>query len=151
MFSEFDTAIVNFNAALPYFQKFKFLPEVGGAIITACSIRLDDSSGDGRGANDHPGVALHCTVDYTTPRKVKGIWGKGKVDWRIPTSKLWKRLPWNNDRPPSFRLFVRYSDDDFRILQDLSGDFLVYTKPVIPRPLDLVRDAGAETKDSEVK
>ena len=131
LYSEFDTALLNLQAIIPFGRWFKFLPEVGGSLVTASHLRLDHDS-------DNHQAVLDLQVDYSTPRKVKGIWGKGKFDWRIPVGDIWQQMPWNQGRPPAFRLFVRYADGDFQILQDATGEYFVYTKPVMPRPLDLV-------------
>lgn len=127
LYSEFDTALLNIQAIIPVISWFKFLPEVGGSLVTASHVHLDD------------GGVLNLQLDYTTPRKLKGIWGKGNVDWRIRVGDLWQKLPWNKGRPPIYKLFVRYADETFHILENTSGDYFVYTKPVMPRPLDLVK------------
>ena len=86
------------------------------------------------------GTILQMIVDYTTARPVPGLSGLGEWIWKIqvPVNWIWKLLPWNQKREPICQVYIPYVDEDFRIVQDVSGDFFVYTRPVIPRPLDLV-------------
>jgi hypothetical protein len=89
-------------------------------------------------------------VDYTTARPVPGLNGLGG-DWiwkiKVPVGKIWKWLPWNRGRDANCKVFVRYCDADFRIVQDVSGDYFVYTRPVVPRALDLAESPTMRQSD----
>ena len=63
----------------------------------------------------------------------------GDQIWKIkvPVGAIWKLLPWNKGRPATCRVFVKYLDDDFRIVQDIDGEYFVYTRPVVSRPLEI--------------
>ena len=87
-------------------------------------------------------------VDYTTSRPVPGLsglrpfygeWGKFVEEkiWslRVPVGAVWKLLPWNQGIGPKCSVKLVYFDGDLRIVQDPSGDYFVYTRPVAPRPL----------------
>ena len=129
LFSEFDTSIFSLTV-IPILGWFKLLPTFGGCVVTAASCKLKNQG------------LLEMKVDYTTARKVPGLQGLpffGDFLWkiRVPVGAIWKLLPWNKGRDADCRVFVRYVDDDFRIVQDTSGDYFVYTRPVVPRALDL--------------
>lgn len=129
LYSEFDTSIFSLTV-IPILGWFKLLPTFGGCVVTAASCVLKDQG------------LLEMKVDYTTARKVPGLQGLpliGGILWkiRVPVGAIWKLLPWNKGRDADCRVFVRFVDDDFRIVQDTSGDFFVYTRPVVPRSLDL--------------
>mmetsp|Transcript_1690 Transcript_1690/g.4099 ORF Transcript_1690/g.4099 Transcript_1690/m.4099 type:complete len:94 (-) Transcript_1690:23-304(-) len=83
---------------------------------------------------------LNMVVDYTTSRPVPGLSGLGEWIWKIkvPVGFVWKLLPWNKGREATCSVVVRYVDEDFRIVEDMSGDLFVYTRPVVPRNLDLM-------------
>jgi hypothetical protein len=48
-----------------------------------------------------------------------------------------KFLPWNKGRTASCSVVVRYCDEDFRIVEDKSGDLFVYSRPVVSRNLEI--------------
>jgi hypothetical protein len=127
LYSEFDTSLFSLTV-IPILGWFKLLPTFGGCVITKATTELEE---DGR---------LSMVVDYTTAQKVPGLNGLGNWIWniKVPVGMIWKLLPWNKGRPATCSIWVRYVDDDFRIVQDVSGDYFVYTRPVIPRPLSLV-------------
>ena len=133
LYSEFDTSIFSLTV-IPILGWFKLLPTFGGCVVTAAKAEMAD------------GGRLDMQVDYTTARKVPGLNGLGEWIWkvRVPVGAIWKLLPWNKGRDATCKVYVRYCDGDFRIVQDVSGDYFVYTRPVIPRPLDLF-DGVAET------
>lgn len=136
LYTEFDTTLLNLQAIIPFGGWFKFLPEIGGSLVTASHLRLDHNTNT---QNNKEGAVMNLEIDYCTPRKIKGIWGKGNFEnWRIPVGEIWQQLPLIQGRSPSFQLWVRYADNDFQILEDPTGGYFVYTKPVMPRPLDLV-------------
>jgi hypothetical protein len=127
LYSEFDTSIFSLTV-IPIIGWFKLLPTFGGCVVTASSCELQD---DG---------ILRMIVDYTTARPVPGLQGLfGDWIWKVkvPVGAIWKLLPWNKGRDAVCQVSIRYVDDDFRIVQDISGDFFVYTRPVVPRELDL--------------
>jgi len=126
LYSEFDTSIFSLTV-IPILGWFKLLPTFGGCVVTASSAEMTE-----------PG-RIDMKVEYTTAQKVPGLNGLGNWTWdiKVPVGKIWKLLPWNKGRDATCRVYVRYCDDGFRIVQDISGDYFVYTKPVIPRPLQL--------------
>jgi hypothetical protein len=134
---------------IPIVGWFKLLPTFGGCVVTAskCELLLqgDDDADDDKGDNV-AGTAtvavLEMEVDYTTSRKVPGLSGLPLIgDWiwkiNVPVGAIWKLLPWNKGRAATCKVFVKYVDDDFRIVQDIDGEYFVYTRPVVPRPLQL--------------
>lgn len=137
LYSEFDTSIFSLTV-IPILGWFKLLPTFGGCVVTAAACELvtfADSFGRLEAAR------LDMEVDYTTSRKVPGLSGLpliGDVIWKlnVPVGKIWKWLPWNKGRPATCKVFVTYLDDDFRIVQDIDGEYFVYTRPVVSRDLD---------------
>lgn len=132
LYSEFDTSIFSLTV-IPILGWFKLLPTFGGCVVTAASCVLKEQG------------LLEMKVEYTTARKVPGLQGLpliGDILWkiRVPVGAIWKLLPWNRGRDAECRVYVRYVDDDFRIVEDLSGDYFVYTRPVLPRALDLASE-----------
>ena len=49
-------------------------------------------------------------------------------DYDYPMNKR-KYLPWNQGRSATATIKIRYSDHDFRIMEDIDGDLFVYTRP----------------------
>ena len=129
IYSEFDTSIFSLTV-IPILGWFKLLPTFGGCVVTAAKANLEQ---DG---------TLKMVVDYTTSRPVPGLSGLGEWIWsvKVPVGAIWKLLPWNKGREASCELKVRYVDEDFRIVEDGSGDYFVYTRPVVPRALDLAEE-----------
>ena len=78
-------------------------------------------------------------VDYTTSRPVPGLSGLGKWIWsvKVPVGAVWKLLPWNKGRDATCSVENVYVDDGMRVVKDIDGEFFVYTRPVVPRPLDI--------------
>lgn len=79
-------------------------------------------------------------VDYTTAKKVPGLNslpGNLGVGTKVPVGAAWKLLPWNNGRAATASLYARYVDRDFRVMQDLDGEYFVYCRPVVSRLEDL--------------
>ena len=131
LYSEFDTSIFSLTV-IPILGWFKLLPTFGGCVVTASKCELDT---DVKGQ-------LNMEVDYTTSRKVPGLSGLpliGDFIWKVnvPVGAIWKLLPWNKGRPATCKVYVKYVDDDFRVVQDIDGDFFVYTRPVVPRELEI--------------
>ena len=86
-------------------------------------------------------------VEYTTSRPVPGLSGLrplpgdagfkiAELIWnlKVPVGAVWKLLPWNKGRAPECAVKLVYFDGDMRIVQDPSGDYFVYTRPVCARP-----------------
>lgn len=129
LYSEFDTSIFSLTV-IPILGWFKLLPTFGGCVVTASKCELEE---DGK---------LSMEVDYTTSRKVPGLSGLpliGDSIWKInvPVGAIWKLLPWNKGRAATCKVFVKYLDKDFRVVQDIDGEYFVYTRPVVPRPLEI--------------
>jgi hypothetical protein len=126
LFSEFDTSIFSLTV-IPILGWFKLLPTFGGCVVTASKAKL---SGGG---------VIEMEVDYTTSRPVPGLQGLGEWIWsvKVPVGAVWKFLPWNKGRSASCSVTVRYVDEDFRIVEDKSGDLFVYSRPVVSRHLDI--------------
>jgi hypothetical protein len=117
--SEFDTSIFSLTV-IPVFGWFKLLPTFGGRVITVSKAKLSD---DG---------TINLEVDYTTSKPIEGLNGLGEIIWnkKIPVGAIWKLLPWNNGRSATCSIKIKYVDDDFRIMEDVDGEFFVYTRPV---------------------
>mmetsp|Transcript_7787 Transcript_7787/g.7360 ORF Transcript_7787/g.7360 Transcript_7787/m.7360 type:complete len:366 (-) Transcript_7787:137-1234(-) len=133
IYSEFDTSIFSLTV-IPILGWFKLLPTFGGCVVTASKCQLEE------------GGKLEMEVDYTTSRPVPGLQGLGKWVWdvKVPVGFVWQILPWNNGRKATCSVDVKYFDDDFRIVQDNDGELFVYTRPVVPRPLDIEEDIKEE-------
>ena len=56
----------------------------------------------------------------------------------MPVGAIWKLLPWNKGRDATCKVYINYVDDDFRIVQDIDGEYFVYTRPVVPRELQIM-------------
>jgi hypothetical protein len=146
LYSEFDTSLFSLTV-IPIVGWFKLLPTFGGCVVTVAKAHMsgDSSVGDSNSNNNNsddqePGV-LHMQVDYTTAVPVPGLQGLGSWIWntKVPVNAVWKLLPWNKGRDANCKVYVRYCDDDFRIVQDVSGEYFVYTRPVLSRPLQLAQ------------
>ena len=134
LYSEFDTNLLTLTV-IPVLGFWKLLPTFGGCVITASSAQLN-------------GDQINMEVDYTTSRPVEGLSGLrplpgdagfkiADIIWnlRVPVGTVWKLLPWNQGIGPECSVKLVYFDGDLRIVQDPSGDYFVYTRPVAPRPL----------------
>ncbi|KAL7473636.1 hypothetical protein ACHAXS_014090 [Conticribra weissflogii] len=126
LYSEFDTSIFSLTV-IPILGWFKLLPTFGGCVVTASKAKLAE------------GGVIEMEVDYTTSRPVEGLSGLGEWIWsvKVPVGKIWKILPWNRGRNALCSVTVKYFDDDFRVVEDKSGDLFVYSRPVVPRNLDI--------------
>ncbi|KAL7522156.1 hypothetical protein ACHAWX_006852 [Stephanocyclus meneghinianus] len=126
LYSEFDTSIFSLTV-IPILGFWKLLPTFGGCVVTAAKARLED------------GGKIEMEVDYTTSRPVEGLNGLGEWIWsvKVPVGSIWKFLPWNKGRSASCSVVVRYFDQDFRVVEDKSGDLFVYSRPVVSRSLDM--------------
>mmetsp|Transcript_9058 Transcript_9058/g.12541 ORF Transcript_9058/g.12541 Transcript_9058/m.12541 type:complete len:333 (-) Transcript_9058:143-1141(-) len=126
LYSEFDTSIFSLTV-IPILGWFKLLPTFGGCVVTASKVTMAENG------------KLEMEVDYTTSRPVPGLQGLGEWIWsvKVPVGFIWKLLPWNKGRKPLCSVDVKYVDQDMRIVQDKDGDLFVYTRPVVPRNLDI--------------
>lgn len=135
LYSTFDTSLFSLTV-IPILGWFKLLPTFGGCVVTAATCREPQPDV----FDNRPVARLDMVVDYTTSRKVEGLDGLpllGDIIWKIkvPVGAIWKLLPWNKGREASCRVYVNYVDKDFRIVQDIDGEYFVYTRPVVPREL----------------
>ena len=133
IYSEFDTSLFSLTV-IPILGWFKLLPTFGGCVVTASKCTFQP--------NDNNNGRLDMEVDYTTSRKVPGLSGLpfiGDFIWKVnvPVGAIWKLLPWNKGRPPTCKVFIKYLDEDFRVVQDIDGEYFVYTRPVVPRDLSI--------------
>lgn len=117
IYSEFDTSIFSLTV-IPILGWFKLLPTFGGCVVTASKCELGE------------GGKLEMEVDYTTSRKVPGLAGLpliGDFIWKVnvPVGAIWKLLPWNKGRAATCNVFVKYVDGDFRVVQDIDGEYFV--------------------------
>lgn len=126
LYSEFDTSIFSLTV-IPILGWFKLLPTFGGCVVTASKANLAE------------GGVLEMEVDYTTSRPVPGLSGLGEWIWKVkvPVGAVWKLLPWNKGRSANCSVTVKYVDEDFRIVEDKSGDLFVYSRPVVSRNLEI--------------
>ncbi|GMI06758.1 hypothetical protein TrLO_g8048 [Triparma laevis f. longispina] len=127
MSSEFDTSIFSLTV-IPILGWFKLLPTFGGCVVTVSKYTLSDDMSD-----------VEFTVDYTTSRPVEGLQGLGEWIWKVkvPVGAVWRLLPWNKGREAKGSVKNVFCDEQFRVVQDTDGEFFVYTRPVVPRPLEL--------------
>lgn len=147
LYSEFDTSLFSLTV-IPIVGWFKLLPTFGGCVVTVAKAHMNGDIKNGHSSDSksmssddqEPGV-LHMQVDYTTAVPVPGLQGLGTWIWnvKVPVNAVWKRLPWNKGRDANCKVYIRYCDDDFRIVQDVSGEYFVYTRPVLSRPLELAQ------------
>jgi hypothetical protein len=134
LYSEFDTNLLSLTT-IPVIGFWKLLPTFGGSVITASTVAL-------------VGDRLEMEVKYTSSRPVPGLsglrplpgeWGKRIAEWiwnlRVPVGGAWELLPWNKG-PPKCGVKLVYFDGDMRIVEDVGGEYFVYTRPVAPRPLE---------------
>ena len=45
-------------------------------------------------------------------------------------NSVWKLLPWNKGKPPLATTYVKYVDEDFRVMMDRDGECFVYVKVI---------------------
>lgn len=123
LISEFDTSIFSLTA-LPIIGFWKLLPTFGGCVITVSKCKMNEN-----------GKNLDIEVEYTTGKRVEGLNGlfEGSFDIKVPVGQVWKYLPWNKNRPATCTVRTVYLDKDFRIIQDIDGEYFVYTRPVVSR------------------
>jgi hypothetical protein len=121
--SAFDTSIFSLTV-IPFLGWAKMLPTFGGCVITESKVKMDE---DG---------TMNLEVDLTRAKPVEGLntlpGGIG-VDTKVPVGAVWKLLPWNKGRAATAKLYLRYVDDDLRVMQDIDGEYFVYSRPVVTR------------------
>ena len=127
MESYFDTILFALTV-IPIFGWFKLLPTFGGRIKTyADEVTLDEKSGKLSLVLARPRVEL--AEGIPKPPLVLPWF----LDRDYPVKFVWKLLPWNKGRDPAASTYVRYLDEDFRIMADRDGEVFVYCR---------VEDAG---------
>ena len=117
--STFDTTIFGLTT-IPIFGWFKLLPTFGGRVITlANDISLNKN-------------VLKMTLQKTKVSEVEGlkripIFSNLLMERWYPVKNIWEKLPWNSNEP-SLEVFIKYLDEDMRIIEDLYGSIFVYVR-----------------------
>ena len=117
--STFDTTIFGLTT-IPIFGWFKLLPTFGGRVITlANEISLNKN-------------VLKMTLQKTKVSEVEGlkripIFSNLLMERWYPVKNIWEKLPWNSNEP-SLEVFIKYLDEDMRIVEDIYGSIFVYVR-----------------------
>ena len=117
--STFDTTIFGLTT-IPIFGWFKLLPTFGGRVVTlANEISLNKN-------------VLKMTLQKTKVSEVEGlkripIFSNLLMERWYPVKNIWEKLPWNSNEP-SLELFIKYLDEDMRIIEDIYGSIFVYVR-----------------------
>ena len=117
--SSFDTTIFGLTT-IPIFGWFKLFPTFGGRVITlADDIRLNKNK-------------LKMTLQKTKVSEVEGLnripfFSNLLMEKWYPVKAIWEKLPWNINEP-SLEVFIKYLDEDVRIIEDLYGSIFVYVR-----------------------
>ena len=117
--STFDTTIFGLTT-IPIFGWFKLLPTFGGRVITlANEISLNKN-------------VLKMTLQKTKVSEVEGlkripIFSNLLMERWYPVKNIWEKLPWNSNEP-SLEVFIKYIDEDMRIIEDIYGSIFVYVR-----------------------
>ena len=117
--STFDTIIFGLTT-IPIFGWFKLLPTFGGRVITlANEISLNKN-------------VLRMTLQKTKVSEVEGlkripIFSNLLMEKWYPVKNIWEKLPWNSNEP-SLEVFIKYLDEDMRIVEDIYGSIFVYVR-----------------------
>ena len=117
--STFDTTIFGLTT-IPIFGWFKLLPTFGGRVITlANEISLNKN-------------VLRMTLQKTKVSEVEGlkripIFSNLLMEKWYPVKNIWEKLPWNS-KEPSLEVFIKYLDEDMRIVEDIYGSIFVYVR-----------------------
>ena len=117
--STFDTVIFGLTT-IPIFGWFKLLPTFGGRVITlANEISLNKN-------------VLKMTLQKTKVSEVEGlkripIFSNLLMEKWYPVKNIWEKLPWNSNEP-SLEVFIKYLDEDMRIIEDIYGSIFVYIR-----------------------
>lgn len=122
MESYFDTILFALTV-IPIFGWFKLLPTFGGRVVSfADGVALDPDTGK-----------MDLVLDRTRVELTEGIPKPPLVlpwflDRDYPVRTVWKLLPWNKGREPAASTYVRYLDEDFRVMADRDGEYFVYCR-----------------------
>ena len=117
--STFDTTIFGLTT-IPIFGWFKLLPTFGGRVITlANEISLNKN-------------VLKMTLQKTKVSEAEGlkripIFSNLLMERWYPVKNIWEKLPWNSNEP-SLEVFIKYIDEDMRIIEDIYGSIFVYVR-----------------------
>ena len=117
--STFDTIIFGLST-IPIFGWFKLLPTFGGRVTTlANEISLNKN-------------VLKMTLQKTKVSEVEGlkripIFSNLLMEKWYPVKNIWEKLPWNSNEP-SLEVFIKYIDEDMRIIEDIYGSIFVYVR-----------------------
>ena len=117
--STFDTTIFGLTT-IPIFGWFKLLPTFGGRVTTlANEISLNKN-------------VLKMTLQKTKVSEVEGlkripIFSNLLMERWYPVKNIWEKLPWNSNEP-SLEVFIKYLDEDMRIIEDIYGSIFVYVR-----------------------
>ena len=117
--STFDTTIFGLTT-IPIFGWFKLLPTFGGRVITlADEISLNKN-------------ILRMTLRKTKVSEVEGLkkipfLSNLLMEKWYPVKTIWEKLPWNISEP-SLEVFIKYLDEDMRIIEDIYGSIFVYVR-----------------------
>jgi len=117
--STFDTTIFGLTT-IPIFGWFKLLPTFGGSVITlADELSLNKNT-------------LRMTLNKTKVSEVEGLqriplFSDFLMEKWYPVKVIWEKLPWNINEP-SLEIFIKYLDEDIRIMEDIHGSIFVYVK-----------------------
>ena len=117
--STFDTTIFGLTT-IPIFGWFKLLPTFGGRVITlANEISLNKN-------------VLKMTLQKTKVSEVEGlkripIFSNLLMEKWYPVKNIWEKLPWNTNEP-TLEVFIKYLDEDMRIIEDIYGSIFVYVR-----------------------
>lgn len=122
MESYFDTILFALTV-IPIFGWFKLLPTFGGRVISyAEKVKLDDKTG--RVDLELVKTRVELTEGIPKPPLV--------LPWFLnrdyPVGAVWRLLPWNRGRAPEASTWVRYLDEDFRVMADRDGEMFVYCR-----------------------
>ena len=117
--STFDTTIFGLTT-IPIFGWFKLLPTFGGRVITLA----DDLS-----LNKN---VIKMTLQKTKVSEVEGLkripfFSNMLMEKWYPVKSVWEKLPWNINEP-SLEVFIKYLDEDMRIIEDLYGSIFIYVR-----------------------
>ena len=117
--STFDTTIFGLTT-IPIFGWFKLLPTFGGRVITlADDLALNKN-------------ILKMTLQKTKVSEVEGLeriplFSDLLMDRWYQVKTIWEKLPWNINKP-SLEIFIKYLDENMRIMEDMYGSIFVYVR-----------------------
>ena len=120
--STFDTTIFGLTT-IPIFGWFKLFPTFGGRVITfADDLALNKN-------------ILKMTLQKTKVSEVEGLeriplFSDLLMDRWYQVKTIWEKLPWNTNQP-SLEIFIKYLDEDMRIMEDMYGSIFVYMRKKI--------------------